>query len=77
MTGKTPMTKPETRVAPYTNNMCIFSTILFFFNSGRNKNDEEIEAGLNIKSLLLPKISENQLTKDLKGKSFKAGIELL
>ena len=43
MTGKTPMTKPETRVAPYTNNMCTFSTILFFFSSGRNKNDEGIK----------------------------------
>jgi len=37
-----------------------------------NKDDEEIEANLNIKTLLLPKISESELIKDLKGKSFKA-----
>lgn len=35
------------------------------------KNDENINANLNIKALLLPKISESQLVKNLKGKSFK------
>src|SRR3989344_296579 len=37
----------------------------------KNKNDEETEASLSIKALLLPKIDENKLTKDLKGKPFK------
>lgn len=37
----------------------------------KNKNDEEIQANLSIKALLLPKIDESQLVKDLKGKSFK------
>lgn len=37
----------------------------------KNKNDEEVEANLNIKALLLPKIEEEKLTKELKGKSFK------
>ena len=36
----------------------------------KNKNDEEIQANLNIKTLLLPKIDQDNLTKDLKGKSF-------
>jgi len=35
-----------------------------------NKNDGEINANLNVKALLLPKISENDLIKNLKGKSF-------
>lgn len=35
-----------------------------------SKNDEKIEANLNIKALLLPKIDGNKLTKDMKGKSF-------
>jgi hypothetical protein len=37
----------------------------------KNKNDEEIQANLNVKALLLPKIDKNNLTKKLKGKSFK------
>ena len=36
----------------------------------KQENDEEIQANLNIKMLLLPKISENNLAKDLKGKPF-------
>lgn len=40
-------------------------------------NEEEIEANLNIKALLLPKISKNKLTNDLKGKSFKTAEDLL
>ena len=43
----------------------------------KNKNDEEIQANLNIKGLLLPKISESKLTKDLKGKSFKTAEDTL
>ncbi len=43
----------------------------------KNKNDEEVEANLNIKALLLPKISETQLTKEVKGKSFKTAEDLL
>lgn len=35
------------------------------------KGKEEIEASLSIKALLLPKIDEEKLTKDSKGKSFK------
>jgi len=36
----------------------------------KNKNDEEIQANLSVKTLLLPKIDQSKLTKDLKGKSF-------
>ncbi len=43
----------------------------------KNINDEEIEANLNIKTLLLPKIDEGKLTKDLKGKSFKTTQDIL
>jgi len=43
----------------------------------KQENDKEIEANLNIKALLLPKISESKLTKDLKGKSFKATEDIL
>jgi len=37
----------------------------------KNKNDEEINADLNVKALLLPKISESEVINNLKGKSFK------
>jgi hypothetical protein len=37
----------------------------------KNKNDDEIQANLNIKALLLPKIDKNNLIQNLKGKSFK------
>src|SRR3972149_4044306 len=43
----------------------------------KNKNDEETEASLSIKALLLPKIDENKLTKDLKGKPFKTAEDVL
>jgi hypothetical protein len=43
----------------------------------KNVNDDEVKANLNIKGLLLPKIDENQLTKDLKRKSFNAAEDLL
>jgi hypothetical protein len=36
----------------------------------KQKNDDEIEAKLNIKTLLLPKLDENNLTKEIKNKSF-------
>jgi hypothetical protein len=42
-----------------------------------NKNDEEIQVDLNLKSLLLPKIDDTQLIKDLKGKSFTFTEDLL
>lgn len=38
----------------------------------KQKNDEEIQANLNIKTLLLPKIDQNNLIKGLKGKSFNS-----
>lgn len=37
----------------------------------KNKNSDEIQASLNIKTLLLPKIDKDKLAKELKGKSFK------
>mgnify|MGYP001602505155 CR=1 FL=1 len=43
----------------------------------KSKNDEEIEANLNIKALLLPKIDEAKLTKEVRGKSFKVAQDLL
>lgn len=43
----------------------------------KNKNDEEIEANLNIKTLLLPKIDQNKLRKDSKRKSFKTTEDAL
>lgn len=43
----------------------------------KNKNDEEIEANLNIKALLLPKIDQIKLIKDIKGRSFKNAQDLL
>ena len=43
----------------------------------KNKNDEEINAIFNIKALLLPKISESEIIKNLKGKSFKDAEDLL
>jgi hypothetical protein len=43
----------------------------------KNKNDEEINATFNIKALLLPKISESEIIKNLKGKSFKYAEDLL
>ena len=43
----------------------------------KNINDDEVEANLNIKTLLLPKIDKSKLIKDLKGKSFKATEDLL
>ncbi len=41
------------------------------------EDDEEVEANLNIKALLLPKIDEEKLAKDVKGKSFKDIEDLL
>lgn len=55
---------PETQKVDYNN---IKTDVLDM----KNKNDEEIEANLNIKALLLPKISEEKLLKEIKGKSFK------
>ena len=43
----------------------------------KNKNDEEINANLNIKALLLPKIDQNKLIKDIKGKSFEVSQDLI
>lgn len=43
----------------------------------KNKNDEEVEANLNIKALLLPKIDQDKLIKTVKGKSFKDTEDLL
>jgi len=43
----------------------------------KSKNDEEVEANINIKALLVPKISESKLTKDLQGKSFKNAEDAL
>lgn len=43
----------------------------------KEKQDEEVEANLNIKALLLPIIDESKLAKDLKGKSFKTAQDLL
>ncbi len=43
----------------------------------KNENDGEIEANLNIKALLLPKIDEVKLIKILTGKSFKTAEDLL
>lgn len=37
----------------------------------KQENNEKIEASLNIKTLLLPKIDQAKMTKDLKGKPFK------
>lgn len=42
-----------------------------------NKNDEETQANLNIKALLLPKLDEKKWLKQLKGKSFKTALDLL
>jgi hypothetical protein len=39
-------------------------------SSIKQKNDDEIEANLNIKTLLLPKFDENNLIKEIKNKSF-------
>ncbi|MBI2613797.1 MAG: baseplate J/gp47 family protein [Candidatus Levybacteria bacterium] len=41
------------------------------------KSDEEVEANLNIKALLVPKIDEAKLAKEVSGKSFKAAEDLL
>ena len=43
----------------------------------KNSSDEEIDASLNVKGLLLPKIDKNKLTNDLKGKSFKVTEDAL
>lgn len=43
----------------------------------KNNNDSEVEADLNIKALLLPRISKDKFTKDLKGKSFKKAEDIL
>jgi hypothetical protein len=42
-----------------------------------NKNTEEIDAKLDIKALLLPKIDKNKLIKDIKGKSLKVSEDLI
>lgn len=39
--------------------------------------DEEVQANLDLKSLLLPKIDENKLTTGLKGKSFKEAESII
>lgn len=41
------------------------------------KSDEEVEANLNIKGLLIPKIDEGKLAKEVSGKSFKVAEDLL
>ena len=61
---------PETQKVDYNN---IKTDVLDI----KNENDEEIEANLNIKALLLPKIDEIKLTKILTGKSFKTAENLL
>lgn len=43
----------------------------------KNKSDEEINANLNIKTLLLPKIDQNKLIKDIKGKSFEVSQDFI
>jgi len=43
----------------------------------QNKNDENIEANLSIKALILPKLNEEKLRKDIKGKSFKKAEDIL
>jgi hypothetical protein len=43
----------------------------------KNINDKEIKANLNIKALLLPKIDEVKLSKDLKSKSFDNSEDLI
>ncbi len=43
----------------------------------KNINDEEIQANLSVKTLLLPKIDQGKLTKDLKGKSFNFAKDAL
>ncbi len=43
----------------------------------QNKNDENVEANLNIKALLLPKLNEEKLLKEIKGKSFKKAEDIL
>lgn len=43
----------------------------------KNKNDEEVEASISIKALLLPRIPKDRFTKDLKGKSFKKAEDIL
>ena len=43
----------------------------------KQENDEEVEANLNIKALLLPKIDESKLVKEVRGKSFKTAQDLL
>lgn len=43
----------------------------------KNVSDEEVEANLSIKGLLLPRIDENKLKKELKSKSFKTAEDTL
>jgi hypothetical protein len=43
----------------------------------KNINDEEINANLNIKALSLPKIDQNKLIKDIRGKSFEVSQDLI
>ncbi|MBF8249574.1 MAG: hypothetical protein HW400_175, partial [Candidatus Levybacteria bacterium] len=43
----------------------------------KQKNDEEIQANLNIKTLLLPKIDQGKFAKDFKGKPFKTAENIL
>lgn len=61
---------PETQEVNYNN---IKTAVLDI----KDKNDEEVEANLNIKALLLPKIDEIKLAKDVKGKSFKYAEDIL
>lgn len=43
----------------------------------KNKNDDEFDANLNIKTLLLPKIDQTKLIKDVLGKPFKVAQDLI
>ncbi len=61
---------PETQEINYNN---IKASVLNI----KNKNDEEVEANLNIKALLLPKIPKDKITKQLKGKSFRKAEDIL
>ena len=61
---------PQTQKVDYNN---IKATVLDI----KQENDQEVDANLNIKALLIPKIDENKLAKDLKGKSFKSTQDIL
>jgi hypothetical protein len=48
-----------------------YNNIKTSVNNIESQSDDEIEAGLNIKALLLPKIDKEKIAEDFKGKSFK------